>query len=140
VNRDRTELFAAGALGDAWTPVPAPGPVRDIVAAGDRLYVVADFLGRLDAAGKWTWIAWPAPLRPEHLSVHGDLVVAWGRLDQSQYYHGGLAISRDGGASIRYAVLEQPPLWAALDPHHPNQLLATIEGRTERELVRLTID
>ena len=78
--------------------------------------------------------------QPERIAISGDTVVAWGRVYPSAYYPGALAISRDGGATVRYAVLEKVPTWAALDPHHPGELLAVVEGRDERDLLRLKID
>ncbi len=135
-----TDLMAASALGAAWVPVEAPGIVTDIAAAGDRMFVAADLLGTRDAEGAWRWTAWPANVQAERLAVHGDTVLAWGRLHQSAFHAGVLAISRDGGATMRYAVLEQRPLWVAIDPHHPNQLLAMLESRGQRQLARLTIE
>jgi hypothetical protein len=136
----RQELMAADALGGAWTPVPAPGVVKAVAAGGDRVYVAADQLGRRDAEGRWSWTPWPPNVRPEHLAVLGDVVVAWGRLYPAAYHVGAIAVSRDGGATVRFAALEKRPLWVALDPAHPGELLATLEARNERELVRLRIE
>jgi hypothetical protein len=139
--RTETDLYAADALGAAWTPVQAPGVVRDIVAAGDRIYVAADLLGVRDAEGAWRWTPWPANVQAEHLSVVGETVMAWGRLSPATDRAGVLVISRDNGATMRVAPLDKRPVWAALDPMHQDQVLAILEGRPDdRELVRLKIE
>lgn len=138
--RKETDLYAADTLGDAWTPVQAPGVVHDVAAAGDRVYVAADLLGVRDADGKWRWTPWPVNVQPNRLSIVGDTVIAWGRLYPAAYHAGALALSRDGGATIRFAALEKHPLWVALDPKHPGELLAILEARDVRELVRLRIE
>lgn len=135
-----TDLMAAASLGAAWMRVQAPGAVRDIVAAGERIFVAADLLGIRDAEGDWRWLPWPANLRPERLSIVGDIVLAWGNLAVSTDHAGGLAVSHDGGETMRSAVLDQRPLWVMLDPHHPKQVLAILESRGQRQLARLTFD
>lgn len=138
--RDKgTDLMAADAVGSPWTRVQAPGMVRDVVAAGDRVFVAADLLGVRDAEGAWRWLPWPANLQAERIAVAGDTVLAWGHLKLSAYA-GALAISHDGGETIRFAVLDQRPLFAALDPHHPKQVLAVLEARGQRQLARLTLE
>jgi hypothetical protein len=135
-----TDLMAADALGAAWTRVQTPGPVRDVAAAGERIFVAADLLGIRNAEGVWRWLQWPANLQPERLSVAGDTVLAWGRLALSADHGGALAVSQDGGETMRVAVLDQRPLWVMLDPHHPRQVLAILESRGQRQLARLTFD
>jgi hypothetical protein len=139
-SRKETDLYAAEALGATWTPVQAPGVVHDIVAAGDRIYVAADLLGSREPDGTWRWTPWPANVQAEHLAIAGDTVMAWGRLSPAAYHAGVLVISRDHGATMRFAPLEKRPVWAALDPARQNQVLAILEGRSDdRELVRLTL-
>jgi hypothetical protein len=139
--RKETDLHAAESLGDPWTKVPAPGIVHDVAAADDRIYVAADLLGSRDADGKWRWTPWPANVQAERLSIADDTVIAWGRLYPAAYHAGVVVLSRDGGATIRFAPLEKHPLWVALDPKHPGELLAILEGgRADRELVRLKIE
>jgi hypothetical protein len=135
-----TDLMAADSLGAVWTRVQAPGPVRDVAAAGERIFVAADLLGIRDAEGGWRWLQWPANLQAERLSIAGDTVLAWGRLALSTDHGGALAVSHDGGKTMRVAVLDQRPLWMTLDPHHPKQVLAILESRGQRQLARLTLD
>jgi hypothetical protein len=135
-----TQLVAAESFGAAWTKVDAPGTVSDVAASGDRVFVAADMLGIRDAEGAWRWVRWPANLRAERLAAAGDTLVAWGQLALSTSYGGALAISRDGGQTMRFAVLDQRPLWVALDPHHPNQALAILDLRGQRQLARLTLN
>ena len=135
-----TDLMAADSLGAAWTRIQTPGAVRDVVAAGDRIFVAADRLGVRDAEGGWRWLPWPANLKPERLSVVGDTVLAWGHLALASDHAGALAVSHDGGTTMRFAVLDQRPVWVMLDPHHPRQVLAILESRGQRQLARLTLD
>jgi hypothetical protein len=67
-------------------------------------------------------------------------VLVWGHLPLATPNAGALAISHDGGKTMRFAVLDQQPLWVALDPHHPKQVLAVLEARGQRQLARLTLD
>jgi hypothetical protein len=53
---------------------------------------------------------------------------------------GALAVSHDGGETMRVAVLDQRPLWVMLDPHRPKQVLAILESHGQRQLARLTFD
>lgn len=135
-----TDLMAADTLGAPWARVEAPGVVRDVVAVGDRVFVAADLLGVRDAEGGWRWLPWPASLQPEGLSIVGDSVLVWGHLAVSGPHTGALAISHDGGKTMRLAVLDQQPRWVALDPHRPRQVLAVLETGRQRQLARLTLD
>lgn len=135
-----TDLMVADSPGGSWTRVETPGLVRDVVAVGDRVFVAADLLGIRDAEGEWRWRSWPASLQPEGLSIAGDSVLVWGHLAVSTPHAGALAISHDGGKTMRLAILEQQPRWAALDPHHPRQVLAVLEAGGQRQLTRLSLD
>jgi hypothetical protein len=121
----RTTLMWAAGPDLAWTEIPSPGPVRALVADGARTWAAADMLGR-GSGEKWEWTRWPGQMTIDGIAARGDLVAAWGAAPYYGTHHGGLlAVSRDGGATLRYAQLERlRPTWIALDPHRIGEMLA----------------
>jgi hypothetical protein len=119
-------MWAAGRDGD-WAEVPSPGPVRALASDGTRTWAAADMLGRGTGAA-WEWTRWPGQMTADGVAARGDLVVAWGT---ARFGGGRLAVSRDGGVTLRYAHLERlKPAWIALDPHHAGELLVLGHDRS----------
>ena len=108
----------------AWAEIPLPGPVRALVADGARAWAAADMLGR-GSGETWEWTRWPGPMTVDGIAARGDLVVAWGPAPYYGTHQGGLlAVSRDGGATLRVTHMERlRPTWIALDPHRIGELL-----------------
>jgi hypothetical protein len=134
----RRMFVSTSRLGEPWTTIESPGDVELLAASGDRVYAAADMLGRLQR-GLWAWTRWPPTFQPRGLTALGETVVAWGFNVPAGYHPGALAVSRDGGATMRMAVVKGfQPAWVAIDPHRPSELLAADpEGQLARiRLVR----
>jgi hypothetical protein len=127
--------WSDGELGE-WHALPTPGEAQAIATAGERAWIAAEMLGR-GRRDRWEWTPWPPRMRPEGLTVHGETVVAWGTREGAAT-PGSLAVSRDGGATLATAGIDRlRVIWAALDPHHPSELLVMGDDGT---LARARID
>jgi hypothetical protein len=131
----RPHLMWAPAIDQSWQEVPSPGEVRALAVDGDRAYAAAEMLGR-GRHGTWDWTRWPAHVTVEGVTARGATVVAWGQA-RSGDGRGGYVVSRDGGATLQLAIHEVRPIWAALDPHRPSELLVLGDGG---QLTRLRIE
>jgi hypothetical protein len=120
----RPHLMWSAASDGTWQTVPTPGDVRALATDGDRVYAVAEMLGR-GRQGAWDWTRWPSHVKPDGVAAHGSLVVAWGSVASS--HDGALVVSRDGGATLQVAGMKRPPAWVAIDPHHADELLVVSE-------------
>jgi hypothetical protein len=126
----RPHLFQLLAPGP-WEEVPTPGDVRALAADSIRAYAVADMFGRRASDGSWTWTRWPPTLLPRGVTAFGATVVVWG--DAPGPTTGVYLVSRDGGATFLFGAQGPRPLWAALDPHAPSDILVAGEdGRMSR--------
>ena len=129
----RPHLFRAPSSG-AWEEVPTPGDVRALAADGGRAYAVAEMFGRA-SDGAWEWTRWPAQLDARGVTAHGSTVVVWGR--EVGAARGAYLVSRDGGVTLQLGAQGPRPVWAALDPHQPSELLTVGENG---QLARLRIE
>jgi hypothetical protein len=113
----------------AWSDVPAPGEVRALAVDGERVWVAAGMLGR-GARGQWDWTRWPRQVRIDGLTARGTTVIGWGT-PTSGFARGVLVVSRDGGATLQLAPLDRiRPVWVAIDPHAPSELLVLDDAGT----------
>jgi hypothetical protein len=114
----------------AWREVPAPGEVRALAVDGERVWAAAGMLGR-GARGQWDWTRWPPQVRVDGLTAQGSTVVAWGAAVTPASAGGVLVVSRDGGVTVHPAALKGVrPVWVAIEPHAPSELLLLDEGGT----------
>ena len=69
------------------------------------------------------------------VTAHGSTVVVWGR--EVGAARGAYLVSRDGGVTLQLGAQGPRPVWAALDPHRPSELLTVGENG---QLARLRIE
>ncbi len=129
-DRDLHAVFSSGssraalqwtADGATWSPIAAPGDVRLLASDGQLVVAGADMLGR-GRQGQFAWTPWPGAFRAEGLAVQGAIVVAWGAAPAAYGRGTALAVSVDGGQTLRVAPIEGRRLvWGVIDPWHPER-------------------
>ena len=128
----RPHLMWAPGRDGPWRTVATPGDVRVLVADGARIYVAAEMLGR-GAHESWDWTRWPPNVTVRGVTAIGPTVVGWGTVAGDS--RGGYVVSRDGGVRLQLVIHGPQPLWAALDPHRPSDLLVAGEDGSLTRLV-----
>ena len=122
----RAQLQWAAGPTAAWQELAMPGDLRGLAADADRVWVAAGMLGR-GRRDQWEWTRWPDRVRVDGVTGWGTTVVAWGERPDSGD-RGALVVSRDGGATLEVRRLARlRPVWAAVDPHRPNEVLLLAE-------------
>jgi hypothetical protein len=132
----RARLLWADAPQAGWGDVPTPGDLRAMATDGDQVWVAAGMLGR-GRRDAWQWTRWPEGVRVDGVAGWGQTVVAWGeRPDRDD--RGALVVSRDGGATLELRRIERlQPIWGAVDPHSPGDVLLLGEDGT---IARVRLD
>lgn len=132
----RARMMWAADPDAAWQALPVPGDVRGIAADGHQVWIAAGMLGR-GRRDRWDWTRWPDGVRVDGVTGWGTTVVAWGDRPDG-VGHGALVVSRDGGATLEVRRLGRlRPIWAAVDPHHPDEVLVLADDGT---IARARID